>query len=82
MPKVREPHMITGLNDRTAQSGAVRRNHVRMARAANDNHPTHALWRRLVAGSMAVLFAASLILVGLVCIARADEALALFIVGN
>jgi len=31
---------------------------------------------------MAVLFAVSLILVGLVCIARADEALSPFIIGN
>jgi hypothetical protein len=45
----------------------------RIAAAANDNHRTHAPWRRFVAASMAALFAASLILVGMVCIARAGE---------
>jgi hypothetical protein len=80
MPRVREPQ-VTGSGDQPAQFGAVRRAPFRIARAANDNHPTHALWRRVVAGSMAALFAASLILVGLVCIARADGA-APFIIGN
>ena len=41
--------------------------------AANDNHRTHSTWRRVVAGGMAALFAASLILVGLVCVTRAAE---------
>ena len=81
MPRVREPDVISRSTDQAAQFGAVRRAPFRIARAANDNHPTHALWRRVVAGSMAALFAASLILVGLVCIARADEA-ASFITGN
>ncbi len=81
MPRVREPQVMSGSGDQTAQFGAVRRAPFRVTRAANDNHPTHALWRRFVAGGMAVLFAASLILVGLVCIARADEA-APFITGN
>ena len=44
---------------------------LRVTRAANDNQRTHSAWRRVVAGSMAVLFAASLILVGLACIAHA-----------
>jgi len=56
-----------------AQVGPLRSARVRVARAANDNHPIHATWRRVVAASMATLFAASLILVGLVCIARAGE---------
>jgi len=81
MPRVREPDVISGSSDQTAQFGAVRRTPFRIARAANDNHPTHSLWRRFVAGGMAVLFAASLILVGLVCIARAEE-IAPFIIGN
>jgi len=44
---------------------------LRVARAANDNHRTHSAWRRFVAGGMAALFAASLILVGLACVAHA-----------
>jgi hypothetical protein len=59
-----------------AQIAAVRTTRVRVARAANDNHSIHTTWRRIVAASMAALFAASLILVGLVCIGRAD------IIGN
>jgi len=82
MPRVREPQLMSGTGDQTAKFGAVRRASFRVTRAANDNHPTHALWRRFVAGGMAVLFAVSLILVGLVCIARADEALSPFIIGN
>jgi hypothetical protein len=82
MARVREPQMMSGSSDQTAQFGTVRRTHFRIARAANDNHTTHALWRRFVAGVMVVLFAASLILVGLACIARANEALAPFIIGN
>ena len=81
MARVREPQVMSGSGDETAQFGAVRRSSFRIARAANDNHPTHALWRRVVAGGMAALFAASLILVGLVCIARA-EALSPFIIEN
>jgi carboxymethylenebutenolidase len=42
-------------------------------RPANDNHRTHAPWRRVVAGGVAALFAASAILVGLVCIAKAAQ---------
>jgi hypothetical protein len=53
-----------------------------MTRAANDNHRTHAWWRRVVAASMAALFAASLILVGLACIARAAGPISPLIVGN
>jgi len=81
MSQVREPQVMSGSGDQTAQFTAVRRVPFRVARAANDNRPTHSLWRRVVAGSMAALFAASLILVGLVCIARA-EALAPFLMGN
>ena len=77
MPPVGDPHVVSASGGRTAQITA----RVRVSRAANDNHPTHAIWRRFVAASMAVLFAASLILVGLACIARADE-LAPFIIGN
>jgi hypothetical protein len=82
MPRVGEPHVMSPSSPETAQVGAVRRTHFPIARAANDNHRIHAPWRRLVAASMAVLFAASIILVGLVCIARADEPLSLFIVSN
>jgi hypothetical protein len=46
---------------------------LRVARAANDNHRTHSAWRRFVAGGMAALFAASLILVGLACVAHAES---------
>jgi len=80
MPPVGEP--TSGSVDRTAHIGVVQRTRVRIARAVNDNQPIHATWRRLVAAGMAVAFAASLILVGLVCIARADEALAPFIIGH
>jgi carboxymethylenebutenolidase len=57
-------------------AGCIQRVHPHKAPAANDNHRTHAPWRRFVAASMAVLFAASAILVGLVCIARAGEQVA------
>jgi len=80
MPRVREPQVIS--TDQAVQFGAVRRTHFHIARPANDNHSAHALWRRFVAAGMAVLFAASIILVGLVCIAHADEALTPFIIGN
>lgn len=76
MPPVGDPHVISASGGRTAQIGPVRATRVRIARAANDNHSIHATWRRVVAASMAALFAASLILVGLVCIGRAD------IIGN
>ena len=79
MPRVREPLVMSASDSGPAQLGAVRS--LRVARAANDNHSIHAPWRRFVAASTAMLFAASIILVGLVCIARADEALAPFI-GN
>ena len=76
MPGVGEPHVMSASSARAAGAPAVQRTHFRIARAANDNHRTHAPWRRFVAASMAVLFATSLILVGLVCIGRAD------IIGN
>jgi hypothetical protein len=71
MPSAGEPDAMPEATAETAGSGAVRRMPIRIARAANDNHRLHAPWRRLVAASMAALFAASLILVGLVCIANA-----------
>ena len=77
MPPVGDPHVVSASGGPTARIAT----RVRVARAANDNHSTHATWRRFVAASMAVLFAASLILVGLVCIARAGE-FAPFIIGN
>ncbi len=40
---------------------------------ANDNVPTHALWRKIVAASIGTLFAIALVLVGLVCTAHAAE---------
>ena len=76
MPPVGDPHIVSASGGRTAQIGPLRTTRVRIARAANDNHSTYATWRRVVAASMAALFAASLILVGLVCIGRAD------IIGN
>jgi hypothetical protein len=82
MPRVGEPHVKSASSDQTALVGGVRRTHLRIARAANDNHSIHTPWRRFVAAGMAVLFAASIILVGLVCIARAGELLAPFIIGN
>jgi len=79
MRPVGEPHLSSASSAEAAGPIAVRRTQVRIARAANDNHRTHAPWRRLVAASMAALFAASLILVGLACIANAGEPLATFI---
>jgi hypothetical protein len=76
MPPVGDPHVVSASGGRMAQIGSVRTTRVRVARAANDNHSIHATWRRVVAASMAALFAASLILVGLVCIGGAD------IIGN
>ena len=73
MPSIGDPHLESASGGHTARIGPTR---VRVARAANDNHPIHATWRRVVAAGMAALFAASLILVGLVCIGRAD------IIGN
>jgi hypothetical protein len=73
MPPVGEPHVSPAPGGDAAGPLAARRTHVRIARAANDNHRTHAPWRRFVAASMAALFAASLVLVGLVCIANAAE---------
>jgi hypothetical protein len=81
MPPVGDPQGMSASGARTAHISAVPRTYVRTARAANDNHPIHATWRRFVAAGMAVMFAASLILVGLVCIARAGE-LAPFIIAN
>ena len=76
MPRVGKPHVMSASGASTP--GIARMTSVRVARAANDNHSIHAPWRRVVAASMAVLFAASLILVGLVCIANATT----FIIGN
>src|SRR5262245_41371605 len=73
------PQVMSGTD--TEASSTPRRMPLRLTRAANDNHRTHAPWRRLVAASMAAIFAASLILVGLACIARA-EPLASFTIGN
>lgn len=82
MRTVGEPHLMSASGSEAAGPSAVRRAHVRIARAANDNHRTHAPWRRFVAASMAALFAASLILVGLVCIANASEPAATFITAH
>jgi hypothetical protein len=68
MARVREPHAMSALNPKTSAPGALRKMPLRVT-AANDNERTHAGWRRFVAA----MFAASLILVGLVCIARADD---------
>jgi len=73
MRPVGEPHVRPASGSEAAGLIAVRRSQLRVARAANDNHRTHAPWRRFVAAGMATLFAASLILVGLVCIANAGE---------
>ena len=40
---------------------------------ANDNVPTHALWRKIVAASIGALFVIALVLVGLTCTAHAAE---------
>jgi len=72
MPPVGEPH-VRPISGAEAAGPIAVRSRVRVARAANDNHRTHAPWRRFVAASMAALFAASLVLVGLVCIANAAE---------
>ena len=77
-----EPHVMSASSPEAAGPSAVRRAHLRIAQAANDNHRTHAPWRRFVAASMAALFAASLILVGLVCIANAGEPAATFITSH
>lgn len=76
MPPVGDPHLESASGGRTVRIDPARATRVRVARAANDNHPLHATWRRVVAAGMAALFAASLILVGLVCIGGAD------IIGN
>ena len=76
MPSAGEPHVKPVSPARVSGPGTLRGTPVRVARAANDNHRTHAPWRRFVAASMAALFAASLILVGLVCIANSGELLA------
>ncbi len=73
MRPVGEPHEMPASSAGTVSLTAVRKTPIRITRAANDNHRTHAPWRRVVAASMAALFAASLILVGLVCIAQAGE---------
>jgi hypothetical protein len=41
--------------------------------AANDNAPTHALWRKIVAAAIGTLFALALVLVGLACTGHAAE---------
>jgi hypothetical protein len=71
MARVREPDAMSPLSPKASAPGALRNIPLRVA-PANDNERTHAGWRRFVAASTAALFAASLILVGLVCIARAD----------
>jgi hypothetical protein len=71
MARVREPHAMSALSPKAFAPGALRRMPARIP--ANDNERTHSPWRRLFAASTAALFAASLILVGLVCIARADD---------
>jgi hypothetical protein len=73
MRPVGEPQGRPALDTETAGPIAVRGSRLRVARAANDNHRTHAPWRRFVAASMAALFAASLILIGLACIANTGE---------
>jgi hypothetical protein len=78
MRTVGEPHLSRASSDEAAGSIAVRKAPFRTVRAANDNHRTHAPWRRFVAAGMAALFAASLILVGLACIANAGEPIATF----
>ena len=77
MPPVGDPEVVSASSGRTAQITT----RIRVARAANDNHSIHAPWRRVVAAGMAALFATSLILIGLVCIARADD-LAPFVIRN
>ena len=73
MRPVGEPQASPASSAGATSLRAIRRTPIRVVRAANDNHRTHAPWRRFVAASMAALFAASLILVGLVCIAQAGE---------
>jgi hypothetical protein len=67
-----DPHLTS-----SERTGSVRAANPPIRRtasiAANDNHRIHSKWRRVVAGGMAALFAASLILVGLVCVTRAAE---------
>jgi hypothetical protein len=72
MARVREPDAMSALSAKAFAPGALRKMPLRV-RPANDNERTHSPWRRLFAASTAALFAASLILVGLVCIARADD---------
>jgi carboxymethylenebutenolidase len=71
MPRVDQTQMTSASGVET--TGCVQRMHVRKALAANDNHRTHAPWRRFVAASMAALFAASAVLVGLICLAQAAQ---------
>jgi hypothetical protein len=68
-----DPHLISSESTRPGWQVADSRLRVRVARAANDNQRTHTAWRRFVAAGMAALFAASLVLVGLICVARAAE---------
>jgi len=67
-----DPHLTSSERIRSARAAnpPIR---LSVAPAANDNYRTHSAWRRIVAGGMAALFAASLILVGLVCVTRAAE---------
>ena len=66
-----DPHLTSSERIRSARANPPIR--LSAAPAANDNCRTHSAWRRIVAGGMAALFAASLILVGLVCVTRAAE---------
>jgi hypothetical protein len=68
-----DPHLISSERSRPGWQAADLSLGTRVSRAANDNHRTHAAWRRFIAAGMAALFAASLVLVGLICVARAVE---------
>ena len=73
MSSAGDPHVTAASQAQASGPASTRGIPVRVARAANDNHRTHAPWRRFVAATMAALFAASLILVGLACIATEGE---------
>ncbi len=73
MRPAEDPHLISSESARPGRLGADSRLRMGVSRAANDNQRTHAVWRRFVAAGMAALFAASLVLVGLICVARAAE---------
>jgi len=56
-----DPHLISSESAGPGWQVADSRLRIRVSRAANDNHRTHATWRRFVAVGMAALFAASLL---------------------